>query len=217
MLSYIFSVLNMSVEIIFLIAILVMSVVIHEVSHGVVANWLGDPTARLQGRLTLNPVSHIDPMGSLILPGILALSGSPLLFGWAKPVPYNPYNFQRGGKWAEALVAGAGPASNLLIALIFGMAFRFGLVPMEAMELGLYLVSINVLLAIFNMIPIPPLDGSKVLASLLPYPLSLSYDKFRTWLEWNPFLGFGIVLVGVLVFGNVLSAIVLSIVRIIIG
>ncbi len=217
MLSYIFSVLNMSVEIIFLIAILVMSVVIHEVSHGVVANWLGDPTARLQGRLTLNPVSHIDPMGSLILPGILALSGSPLLFGWAKPVPYNPYNFQRGGKWAEALVAGAGPASNLLIALIFGMAFRFGLVPMEAMELGLYLVSINVLLAIFNMIPIPPLDGSKVLASLLPYPLSLSYDKFRTWLEWNPFLGFGIVLVGVLLFGNVLSAIVLSIVRIIIG
>lgn len=217
MLSYIFSVLNMSVEIVFIIAILVMSVVIHEVAHGVVANWLGDPTARLQGRLTLNPIPHVDPLGSLILPGILALSGSPLLFGWAKPVPYNPYNFQRGGKWAEALVAGAGPASNILIALVFGMAFRLGWVPMEAMELGLYLVSINVLLAIFNMIPIPPLDGSKVLASLLPYPLSLSYDKFRTWLEWNPFLGFGIVLVGVLLFGNVLSAIVLSIVRIIIG
>ena len=83
----------MGSDIIFLIAILVVSVVIHEVSHGFAANYLGDPTAKLAGRLTLNPVSHIDPMGSVVLPAILALSGSPFLFGWAKPVPYNPNNF----------------------------------------------------------------------------------------------------------------------------
>lgn len=207
----------MSVEIIFILAIVVMSVVIHEVSHGVVANWLGDPTARLQGRLTLNPISHIDPMGSVILPGILALTSSPILFGWAKPVPYNPYNFQRGGTWAEALVAGAGPASNILLAIIFGLAMRFGAVPAEAATLGLYIVSINVLLAIFNMIPIPPLDGSKVLASVLPYPLSAQYDKFRMWLEYNPFMGFGLVLLGVLLFGHILSNIVFLIVRLIVG
>lgn len=207
----------MSIEIIFILAVLVMSVVIHEVSHGVVANWLGDPTARLQGRLTLNPLAHIDPMGSLILPGILAITGSPVLFGWAKPVPYNPYNFQRGGRWAEALVAGAGPASNLLLAVVFGLAMRFGMVPAEALSLGLYIVSINVLLAIFNLIPIPPLDGSKVLASILPYPLSAQYDKFRMWFEYNPFMGFGLVLLGVLLFGHVLSTIVFSIVGLIVG
>jgi len=207
----------MGIESIFILAILVMSVVIHEVSHGVVANLLGDPTARLQGRLTINPIPHIDPMGSIILPGILALTGSPILFGWAKPVPYNPYNFQRGGTWGEALVAAAGPASNVLLAIIFGLAMRFGAVPAEALSLALYIVSINVLLAIFNLIPIPPLDGSKVLSSILPYPLSAQYTRFRNWLEYNPFMGFGVVLVGIMLFGNVLSALVFWLVKLIIG
>lgn len=207
----------MSVEIIFVLVILVMSVVIHEVSHGVMAHWLGDPTARLQGRLTLNPLVHIDPMGSVIIPGLLVLSGSPMLFGWAKPVPYNPYNFQRGGTWGEALVAVAGPVSNILLAVVFGFALRIGVVPAEAYPLGLYIVSINILLALFNMIPIPPLDGSKVLSSILPYPLSAQYARFRDWFEYNPFLGFGLVLFGVYFFGSFLSQAVLFFVKIIVG
>src|SRR3989344_5382087 len=108
---------------IFQIIVLIFSVVIHEVSHGYVAEYLGDPTARLAGRLTLNPIKHIDPFGSGILPVILVITHSPILFGWAKPVPYNPYNLRdpiSGG----AKIAAAGPISNLLLALIFAIAFR---------------------------------------------------------------------------------------------
>ena len=156
---------------IFFIAILIMSVVIHEVSHGFAAEKLGDPTARMAGRLTLNPIPHLDMMGSIILPIILVVTNAGFVFGWAKPVPYNPYNLRKG-KWGPALVALAGPASNLFIALIFGTMLRFasnfGLT--EAFgEVLVYIVFINILLAVFNMIPVPPLDGSKVLSAFLPY------------------------------------------------
>jgi len=166
-------------ELIFGLIILIFSIIIHEVSHGVAANWLGDPTARLEGRLTLNPVSHIDPFGSLILPAILALTHSPVLFGWAKPVPYNPYNL-RGGKWGEAFVAFAGPGVNLLIALLFGLLIRFGvdLFPPSFIQLASIVVLYNITLALFNLIPIPPIDGSKVLAALLPYHLSRMFIDF---------------------------------------
>ena len=207
----------MGADIIFLIAILVMSVVIHEVAHGVMANYLGDPTAKLQGRLTLNPVSHIDPMGSVILPAILALSSSSFLFGWAKPVPYNPFNLQRGGKWAEALVALAGPASNVALALVFGLLIRVGAIPAEALSLAISIVFINILLALFNMIPIPPLDGSKVLASVLPPRAAMQYDRFRAMLEHNIFLGFGVVILFVLLFGAQLSGAISFVARLIIG
>ena len=106
------------------IAILLMSVVIHEVSHGAMANYLGDPTAKYAGRLTLNPIKHLDPFGSILIPLFLLIVQSPFLFGWAKPVPYNPYNL-RNKKWGSAMVAAAGPGSNLIIALIFGLALRF--------------------------------------------------------------------------------------------
>src|SRR3989344_222487 len=108
----------METNIIFLIfqlTVLIFSVMIHEISHGYMAEYLGDPTARDAGRLTLNPVKHIDPFGSIILPLILSLTNSPILFGWAKPVPYNPYNL-RPGRWSEAIVAAAGPLSHLAIA-----------------------------------------------------------------------------------------------------
>jgi len=167
----------MDIFFIFIIVILILSVVIHEVSHGYAAQMLGDPTARLAGRLTLNPVKHIDPLGTIIIPAILVLTGANFLIGWAKPVPYNPYNL-RNAKWGEAIVAGAGPATNLLIALIVGLAIRFFGVgmPPEALELSAYIVFINILLAIFNLLPIPPLDGSKVLKAILPYNLAYKYE-----------------------------------------
>lgn len=162
---------------IFVIVALILSIVIHEVSHGYVAAILGDPTARLAGRLTLNPLKHLDPLGSVIIPGLLVLTGAQILFGWAKPVPYNPYNL-RNQRWGEAMVAGAGPLVNILIAVIFGLLVRFAdvfsLSPMF-IQLAAFVVYINILLAFFNLIPIPPLDGSKVLKSILPYNLAQSY------------------------------------------
>ncbi len=164
---------------IFQIAVLIFSVVLHEVSHGYMANWLGDPTARLAGRLTLNPISHVDPIGSVLLPLILKLTGSPFLIGYAKPVPYNPYNLP--GKYDEMLVAAAGPATNLLLAVVFGLAIRFGgsVMSEPLLQAFMIIVIINILLALFNMVPIPPLDGSKVLSGILPGPLARAYDAFR--------------------------------------
>jgi len=158
------------ISLIFSIAILIMSVVVHEVSHGFAAYALGDKTAKYQGRLTLNPLYHLDVFGSILLPLFLAITNAGFIMGWAKPVPYNPYNF-KNQKWGEALVAAAGPLSNILIAFVFGLVIRFGIgtLPSSFIELSLILVIINIVLACFNLIPIPPLDGSKILFSFLPY------------------------------------------------
>ncbi len=167
------------------LAILILSIVLHEVAHGYAANWLGDPTARLAGRLTPNPIPHIDPVGSVLIPGILFLTGAHFLFGWAKPVPYNPYNL-RNQKWGESFVAAAGPLTNLLLAVIFAVliyfapALGFGSATMEMMT---YIVFINVLLALFNAIPFPPLDGSKVIVPFLPFGLAQKYRAFANYME----------------------------------
>ncbi len=157
-------------EYLFLIAILIFSIVIHEISHGAAANYLGDPTAKYAGRLTLNPIKHLDPVGSILVPLFLVLMKSPFLIGWAKPVPINPYNF-KDQKYGSAKVALAGPGSNLAVALFFGLALRF--FPEIAATPGLalilsYIVFINILLAVFNLLPIPPLDGSHILFTFLP-------------------------------------------------
>ncbi len=172
----------MQIDIIFAIGVLVVSIVLHEVAHGYMANFLGDPTARLQGRLTLNPISHIDPIGSLLLPAILVITQSPMLIGYAKPVPYNPYNLR--GKYAEGWVAFAGPGVNIILALIFGLAIRMFGTQLDPALLTAFgtIAYVNMLLALFNLIPIPPLDGSKVLSSLLMAVspgLARGYDKFR--------------------------------------
>lgn len=156
-----------------------LSIAFHEYSHGWAANQLGDDTAERMGRLTLNPVKHIDPIGSVILPLFLYISGSPFLFGWAKPVPYNPANLSNK-KWGDALVAVAGPASNMLIAVFAAVAFRIvntngwggidsvASAAFNATQFFALLAIINISLAIFNLIPIPPLDGSKILSAVLP-------------------------------------------------
>jgi Zn-dependent protease len=159
----------MQYEFIFQIAILIMSVVIHEVSHGVVANYLGDPTAKLAGRLTLNPLKHLDPFGSVIVPAISYFFGG-FIFGWAKPVPYNPYNL-RPGRWSEAMVAAAGPVSNLALAILFGLLLRIGLNSgwnAGFVHITSLVVFVNLLLMVFNLVPIPPLDGSKLLYAFFP-------------------------------------------------
>ena len=202
---------------IFQIAIVMFSVVVHEVAHGVAADKLGDPTARYQGRLTLNPIPHLDPFGSIFLPLLLTLSGSPFLLGWAKPVPYNPFNFRRGGKWGEAIVAFAGPASNFLIALVMALLIRAELFPPEMTAVLFLVLFINVLLGIFNLIPIPPLDGSKVLSALLPSAMQRAYDVWRTQLEHNPFLGFGIIIVFILVAGSAFGNLIYTVSRLLGG
>lgn len=158
-------------DFIFLIAVFLISVVLHEVSHGAVANALGDSTAKDEGRLTLNPIPHLDPFGSIVLPLLLLLvSGGAFAIGWAKPVPINPARL-RDQKWGEAKVSIAGPAANLLLALVFGLILRF--LPLAVLPAAIpyflaSIVSVNLLLALFNLLPIPPLDGSHLLFSVLP-------------------------------------------------
>lgn len=153
------------------IVILIMSVVIHELSHGYMAEYLGDPTPRLQGRLTLNPLKHLELFGSLIVPIITSMAG--FTFGWAKPVQWNPYNV-KNKRWGELAISIAGPLSNIIIAVMFGLILRFGmgLLSNSFIDIAIYVIRINIVLAIFNLIPIPPLDGSKVLFSLLPPRMS---------------------------------------------
>jgi Zn-dependent protease len=169
--------------------ILVYSAILHEIAHGFVAERLGDPTARLMGRLTLNPKSHIDPFMSILVPLLLIISGSPVIFGAAKPVPVDPFNF-REPKKDMALVSLAGPGTNLLIALAFALICRlvFPGLSLDVIRasgiVGFLLgtvVYINILLAIFNLIPIPPLDGSKVLAQFLPDREAAMYLSIGTF------------------------------------
>ncbi len=157
-------------DFIFIIIILIMSVILHELSHGYAALFLGDNTAKHAGRLTLNPIKHIDPVGSIFIPLMLQILGTGIIFGWAKPVPYNPYNL-RNQKWGELIVAAAGPITNLFLAVIFGLVIRFGInfgVSPAFINLGSSIVILNIVLGLFNLIPIPPLDGSKILFSILP-------------------------------------------------
>lgn len=161
--------------------VLILSVIAHEVAHGYAADALGDPTARLAGRLTLNPLPHIDLMGSIIIPALLIFSSSPILFGWAKPVPYNPFNL-KNQRWGEALVAVAGSATNLILAIVFGLIVRFGTsfgIPDPALSVAATVAFVNLFLGLFNLIPFPPLDGFTALRAALPWHLSASLNRLE--------------------------------------
>ena len=167
-----------------LFAVLLISLSIHEAAHAWSADKLGDPTARLLGRLTLNPVAHIDPIGTLLLPGIAILTGLPII-GWAKPVPVNLHQLQHPRR-DFMYIAAAGPASNLLQAGIIAagawLMFPGGLEQGIAAELLLWGVFLNVLLALFNLLPVPPLDGGNVIGGLLPEHVARAYDRVvRPW------------------------------------
>ena len=154
-------------DFIFYFLIIVPSAIIHEYAHGWVADMLGDPTARYAGRLTINPVPHMDLWGTILMPITLSiLTGGKFLFAYAKPVPYNPYNL-KNQKWGPAMVAIAGPAANFLLAFAFAIFVRV-LPASNFTEILKIIVYVNILLAVFNLVPIPPLDGSKVLYAILP-------------------------------------------------
>jgi len=170
-------------QLLIILPVLLFSLTIHEMAHAVTADWFGDPTARRLGRISLNPLVHLDPVGSLVLP-LMAFYLGGFIFGWAKPVPVNPANLKNHRR-DFLVIAAAGPASN--IAMAAGASALLGLVPgglgaAEGMPavlatLLLFMVQFNVILAVFNMLPIPPLDGGNVLAGLLPESLAASYDR----------------------------------------
>ena len=174
------------------IPVLIISIIVHEVAHGYAALFLGDRTALNAGRLTMNPISHVDPVGSIILPLITSVTG--FFFGYAKPVPYNPNNLSNK-KWGEAIVAFAGPGSNIALALLFAIVTRVlvntGTAADSLVIQGtVFIVIANLFLAFLNLIPVAPLDGSKILFALLPY----KYIGIRRWMEKNQLLLVGLVL-----------------------
>jgi len=161
--------------------ILILSIIAHEVAHGYAADSLGDPTARLAGRLTLNPLPHIDLMGSILIPALLVFTNSPILFGWAKPVPYNPYNL-KSQRWGETFVAVAGSATNIFLAIIFGLIVHYGSaigLDTTALFLAKWIAFINLFLGLFNLIPFPPLDGFTALRAALPWHLSSELGRLE--------------------------------------
>lgn len=170
---------------IFYILVLIISVVVHEVAHGYVALRFGDQTAKMAGRLTLNPLPHLDVFGSVILPVLLVVTKAGFLFGWAKPVPVNPNNFYpEERKRALFFVSIAGIVVNFIIALFFAILIRisnFVDVPSPVLEISALIVFLNILLAIFNAMPIPPLDGSGILFSLLPSRFSHLENSMRSY------------------------------------
>ena len=187
--------------------VLLVAFTIHELSHAVVADWLGDPTPRNMGRITLNPLAHLDPMGTIAL----LIAG----FGWAKPVMVNPYNLRGNPRTSMAIVAAAGPVSNLLMAVLFVLPMRFGLMGFEGFFgnsggqlpslsfLVAQFIWINLILMFFNLIPIPPLDGYKVLTGILPPEMSYRLRPLEQY-------GFIILLVAVFLIPQVLSVLVMT-------
>ncbi len=165
----------------FSLVILLFSVILHEVMHGLVALRFGDSTAQRAGRLTLNPLPHIDPIGTILLPVLLTISGSPFLIGWAKPVPVNPLNFSNLRK-GELFVSAAGIVANFVLAITCAVVYHLlatANAPALLLQLLRYGVVINLVLGVFNFFPIPPLDGSKILLSQLPYNLARQYERLE--------------------------------------
>lgn len=193
-----------NMQILITLLILLFSAIVHEVAHGLMAEKLGDDTAREEGRITLNPIVHIDPFGSILLPLMLLVLHSPVIFGAAKPVPVNFSNL-KPRKWGMILVSLAGPVSNFCLAIIFAVIIKLHLTNVYSYDILMYGILINLVLGVFNLVPIPPLDGSKILAAVLPEKLLYYFFQFERYgfvllflflyigvLDWiySPVLGF---------------------------
>ena len=193
-------------SIIISVPIFIFAMMIHEIAHGWVAYKLGDPTAKFSGRLTLNPISHIDPIGTILLPITLIMMKSPVVFGWAKPVPIN-FMGLRNPKRDIMLVGAAGPVVNIIFAFVLSAIFR--LLPIEHTSLlGEVLfasILVNLILAAFNLIPIPPLDGSRILFSLLPPNAAMRYMSIEPY---------GFIILFVLIYFGFLDRVVYPLVKI---
>ena len=161
--------------ILFLVVAFLIAITVHEAAHAYMADKLGDPTARVQGRLTLNPIVHLDLYGTVLIPLFLMIIGSPFVFGWAKPVPVDPYNLKDPRK-DSALISLAGPLANMILATIAALLIKF-IGPVDFLYI---LVQYNVVLAVFNLLPIHPLDGGKVLVGILPTKESHDVNRFLT-------------------------------------
>jgi Zn-dependent protease len=194
-------------DIIFQVLILLFSVILHEVAHGYAALSLGDPTARAAGRLTLNPIKHMDPWGTVILPLFLILIRAPFLVGWAKPVPVNPF-LLRDRKRGMMLVGAAGPLANIALILLSALVLRA--MPFSAppilFDLFKYCCAINIILALFNLLPVPPLDGSKVVAGILPPKMRDAYVGLERY---------GILIIIALLYLGILDQVIVPLYRII--
>lgn len=201
-----------SAFILFQLLALIFSVMIHEISHGYMAEKLGDPTARLAGRLTLNPIKHIDPFGSIILPFLLVFTGSPIVLGWAKPVPYNPDNLTKDMKYGPLKVALAGPLSNIAILLVLGLLARFGVGFLSDNTIALLgvIAYLNIFLAIFNLVPIPPLDGSKLLPLIVPGVSTIDVERIG-------FMGIIFVFAFMYMFSGIISGIAIYLFALVAG
>ncbi|OGH61194.1 MAG: hypothetical protein A2848_00745 [Candidatus Magasanikbacteria bacterium RIFCSPHIGHO2_01_FULL_50_8] len=196
--------------IVFDIIIIIFSAILHEVSHGLAARALGDKTAEYAGRLTLNPIAHIDLYGSVLLPVLLwFVSGGNFLFAYAKPVPFNPYNLKYQ-QWGSAVVGVAGPLTNFVLAGVVALLIRSNVFPPASVEFLVRVVVINVSLGVFNMVPIPPLDGSKVLFALLPS----RFDHLKFQLERY---GMWVALIFVFFFSSLLFRPIEWVVRVLLG
>ncbi len=196
-------------DFIFYFLVIIPSAIIHEYAHGWVADMLGDPTARYAGRLTVNPMVHIDLWGTILMPIMLSIAtGGAFMFAYAKPVPYNPYNL-KDQKWGPVMVALAGPAANLLLAVAFAIVVR-ALPISNFTEILATIVYANVMLTVFNLVPIPPLDGSKLLYALLPN----SASNIKNFLDRY---GFMILLFFVFFLFELISPIIQFIFRLLVG
>ncbi|MCL4367488.1 site-2 protease family protein [Patescibacteria group bacterium] len=192
------------------VLVLLFSVIVHEVMHGLAALYFGDHTAENAGRLTLNPLPHIDLIGTILLPLLLFISGSPVLFGWAKPVPVNPFNFSDIRK-GELVVSSAGILANLFLAILAAIIFHLTLPFKDVLSASVlqFAVNINLVLAVFNLLPIPPLDGSKILMSFLPPKLAAAFAAWERYgiiillLMW--FIPFGNTTLLGLILGSVIA------------
>lgn len=167
-------------EYIFQAIVIVYSIIIHEYMHGWAADQMGDGTAREAGRLTMNPIPHIDILGSIVFPLLLILSNAGFVFAWAKPVPFNPFQLN-DQKWGTLKVAIAGPAGNFIVALIFGLILRFGNISLDLANIFSFIIFFNLMLMAFNLMPIPPMDGSKVLAAILPTGWAMKYMELERY------------------------------------